>query len=77
MDRISEQLLAKISLPILFFYRYLLNSKMASTVSIPAPSGRKITVPTGLFIDNKFVPSVDSQELLTYVFLRGIVEKLS
>lgn len=42
---------------------------MAATVSItvPASSNRKITVSTGLFINNEFVPSVDSQEFITCV----------
>ena len=29
-----------------------------------AKSGKKIKVPTGLFINNQFVPSVDSQETI-------------
>ncbi|OSC96717.1 NAD-aldehyde dehydrogenase [Trametes coccinea BRFM310] len=33
------------------------------TISIAA-TGRKITVPTGLFINNEFVPSVDSKETI-------------
>ncbi|OBZ71778.1 Aldehyde dehydrogenase [Grifola frondosa] len=33
------------------------------TVTIPA-TGKKITIPTGLFINNEFVPSVDSKELI-------------
>lgn len=32
-------------------------------ISIPA-TGRTIELPTGLFINNEFVPSVDSQETL-------------
>ncbi|TCD70492.1 aldehyde dehydrogenase (NAD(P)(+)) ald5 [Steccherinum ochraceum] len=36
---------------------------MASPVEISvAATGKKLTVPTGLFINNEFVPSVDSQE---------------
>jgi hypothetical protein len=37
-------------------------------ITIPA-SGKKISVQTGLFINNKFVPSVDSQEKLECVIL--------
>ncbi|KAI0721942.1 NAD-aldehyde dehydrogenase [Cerioporus squamosus] len=33
------------------------------TVTVPA-TGKKITVPTGLFINNEFVPSVDSTETI-------------
>ncbi|KZT74575.1 aldehyde dehydrogenase [Daedalea quercina L-15889] len=37
----------------------------APTVEIAVPkTGRKITVPTGLFINNQFVPSVDSTETI-------------
>ncbi|KAI0676795.1 NAD-aldehyde dehydrogenase [Trametes maxima] len=41
-------------------------SRLAHTMAQPvtitvAATGRKITVPTGLFIDNEFVPSVDSK----------------
>ena len=40
-------------------------------MQIPVPkSDRKITVPTGLFINNEFVPSVDSQETIKYVYNR-------
>lgn len=40
----------------------------ATTVSIPVPkTDRKITVNTGLFINNQFVPSVDSKETIEYV----------
>ena len=46
-------------------------------MSIPTPKGdRTITVSTGLFINNEFVPSVDSQELLTYVFIRKFVKTM-
>jgi len=38
---------------------------MAQSVTVKIPSlNKEITVPTGLFIDNKFVPSVDSNELI-------------
>ncbi|KAF9469111.1 aldehyde dehydrogenase domain-containing protein [Collybia nuda] len=38
---------------------------MAHSVNISIPSlNKQISVPTGLFIDNEFVPSVDSQELI-------------
>jgi aldehyde dehydrogenase (NAD+) len=38
---------------------------MAQSVQLTIPSsGKKISVPTGLFINNEFVPSVDSQELI-------------
>ncbi|KAI9063394.1 NAD-aldehyde dehydrogenase [Trametes sanguinea] len=38
---------------------------MAQPVTITiAATGRKITVPTGLFINNEFVPSVDSKETI-------------
>lgn len=41
---------------------------MAQSVTISvASTGRKITVPTGLFINNEFVPSVDSKETIEYV----------
>ena len=36
------------------------------TLTIPA-TGRKIAVPTGLFINNEFVPSVDSGETIQFV----------
>ncbi len=40
---------------------------MATVVSIPVPgTNRKIAVSTGLFINNEFVPSVDSKELLEF-----------
>lgn len=40
---------------------------MALPVKIVIPTTqRKIEVPTGLFINNEFVPSVDSNELLQY-----------
>jgi aldehyde dehydrogenase (NAD+) len=43
---------------------------MAQSVKITIPSsGKKISVPTGLFINNEFVPSVDSQELIESVDL--------
>jgi len=41
---------------------------MAYTVDVQIPNlDEKITIPTGLFIDNEFVPSVDSSERITYV----------
>jgi hypothetical protein len=41
---------------------------MAQSVQLTIPSsGKKISVPTGLFINNEFVPSVDSQELIESV----------
>jgi aldehyde dehydrogenase (NAD+) len=41
---------------------------MAQPVQVTIPSsGKKISVPTGLFINNEFVPSVDSQELIELV----------
>lgn len=43
---------------------------MAQTVTLSVPaSGRKITVHTGLFINNEFVPSVDSKETIEYVYV--------
>lgn len=35
-------------------------------ITVPA-TGKKIKVQTGLFINNEFVPSVDSQEKIEYV----------
>lgn len=41
---------------------------MAHPVSIDIPSlNKRISVPTGLFINNEFVPSADSKELIQYV----------
>ena len=41
---------------------------MALQVQIAVPnSDKKYTVNTGLFINNEFVPSADSQETLKYV----------
>jgi len=41
---------------------------MAYTVDVQIPHlDKKITIPTGLFIDNEFVPSIDSSERITYV----------
>lgn len=37
---------------------------MAQTARIAVPTGKVISVPTGLFIDNEFVPSVDSQDFI-------------
>lgn len=36
---------------------FSLTSAMASTTSITLPNGRKYDQPTGLFINNKFVPA--------------------
>lgn len=45
-----------------FFHR------MAHTAAVHIPKlDKTINVPTGLFINNKFVPSVDSQERIEYV----------
>ncbi|EST05427.1 Aldehyde dehydrogenase [Kalmanozyma brasiliensis GHG001] len=38
---------------------------ISSTLSIASPSGKTLTVPTGLFIDNAFVPSVTGDTLET------------
>ncbi|KAI0786420.1 NAD-aldehyde dehydrogenase [Abortiporus biennis] len=40
---------------------------MAAPVTLTSLSGKKITVPTGLFINNEFVPSSDSQETINCV----------
>ncbi|KAJ7273767.1 NAD-aldehyde dehydrogenase [Mycena rebaudengoi] len=40
---------------------------MSQFASIPSLNGKTIKVPTGLFINNEFVPSVDSQEMITAV----------
>jgi aldehyde dehydrogenase (NAD+) len=41
---------------------------MAQTAAVNVPKLNKtINVPTGLFINNEFVPSVDSQERIEYV----------
>lgn len=41
---------------------------MAQTVSVNIPgSDKRLSVPTGLFINNEFVPSSDSKELIQYV----------
>ena len=43
---------------------------MALTATINIPRLNKdITVSTGLFINNEFVPSVDSEELIQSVFV--------
>ena len=45
-----------------------LNFIMAAVAEITVPvTGKKIRVPTGLFINNQFVPSVDSKETIEYV----------
>jgi len=41
---------------------------LTATISIPRLN-KDITVSTGLFINNEFVPSVDSQELIQSVFV--------
>lgn len=38
-------------------------SDSSLTASLSLPSGKKLTVPTGLFIDNKFVPSVSGETI--------------
>ena len=41
---------------------------MSRTVQVPVPALKKtISVQTGLFINNEFVASVDSQELIQFV----------
>ena len=41
---------------------------MSCTVEVPVPGHKKtISVQTGLFINNEFVSSVDSQELIQFV----------
>ncbi|THG95417.1 hypothetical protein EW026_g6238 [Hermanssonia centrifuga] len=41
---------------------------MAASIQVTVPAtGNKISVPTGLFINNQFVPSVDSQETIECV----------
>ena len=51
-------------------HRYLSQRTKAmaqiAKIQIPA-TGRTIELPTGLFINNEFVPSVDSQETLRCV----------
>ena len=47
---------------------------MALTVKIVVPTTqREIEVPTGLFINNEFVPSADSNELIRCVYHRPIL----
>jgi len=41
---------------------------LSATVTIPRLN-KSITVPTGLFINNEFVASVDSKEVIQYVEL--------
>jgi hypothetical protein len=46
--------------------RYLVAMRRFAT--IPVPGGNKqLTVPTGLFINNEFVPSVNSNESIQQV----------
>lgn len=41
---------------------------MSRTVEVPVPALKKtISVQTGLFINNEFVSSIDSQELIQFV----------
>jgi hypothetical protein len=42
-------------------------SSTMTSITINSPNGSKISVQTGLFIDNQFVPSQDSQEFITSV----------
>ena len=43
---------------------------MSSIVEVPVPRAKKgIRVHTGLFINNEFVPSIDSQELIQFVYI--------
>ena len=43
---------------------------MSRTVQVPVPALKKtISVQTGLFINNEFVSSVDSQELIQFVII--------
>lgn len=47
--------------------KYLHTMAQSTKISITALN-KQITLPTGLFIDNEFVPSVDStEELIQYV----------
>lgn len=39
--------------------------KMASSVSLEAPNGVKYVQPTGLFIDNEFVPASSGQTIVS------------
>ncbi|KAF4574882.1 aldehyde dehydrogenase (NAD(P)(+)) ald5 [Pleurotus pulmonarius] len=49
----------------LFSIRLLSTSSMAQSTVVKIPSsGKEITVPTGLFINNEFVPSIDSNEFI-------------
>jgi hypothetical protein len=42
---------------------------MAASVAVIVPAlGKQIIVPTGLFINNKYVPSSDSQDLIRSEF---------
>lgn len=46
----------------------LFRTTMSQPVSVAIPKlNKSILVPTGLFINNEFVPSVDSKELIQYV----------
>lgn len=38
---------------------------MASSVSLEAPNGVKYVQPTGLFIDNEFVPASSGQTIVS------------
>lgn len=47
---------------------YTATSTMASPIEITiAATGKKLMLSTGLFINNEFVPSVDSQEKIQWV----------
>ena len=48
------------------------NGSSSSSMSCPVPIpglNKTINVPTGLFINNEFVPSIDSQELIQFVII--------
>lgn len=52
----------------IFKRSFLSTPTMAQPVQLSIPnSDKKISVPTGLFINNEFVPSVDSPERIKYV----------
>ena|SRR5271154_704283 len=42
---------------------------MSHSITITTPYNKQIRIPTGLFIDNEFVPSVDSQEVIKHVLV--------
>ncbi|KAG6857349.1 hypothetical protein H0H87_005652 [Tephrocybe sp. NHM501043] len=45
---------------------------MAQPVTVKTPSGKTISVPTGLFINNEFVPSSDSPERIEHPLDRAV-----